>query len=86
MLDDPRVDLWAVGATAFTLLSGRAVHDAESAGEMLVRTATQPALPLSEVVPGTPPGFARAIDRALALDSAQRWQTANEMRAALRAD
>src|SRR5262249_45470266 len=44
---DGKSDLWSVGATLFTLLSGRVVHDGESVTAILVHAATQPAPPLA---------------------------------------
>ena len=40
---DGRTDLWAVGATMFTLLSGRHVHEGASGNEQLILSATTPA-------------------------------------------
>ena len=36
-------DVWAVGATAFSLLTGRFVHEGDTTEELLVQAATQPA-------------------------------------------
>src|SRR5260221_10695348 len=36
---DERTDLWAVGATMYTLLSGKYVHEAETINEQLILTA-----------------------------------------------
>jgi serine/threonine-protein kinase len=44
---DGRTDLWAVGATMFTLVSGTYVHEAPSANEQLIMSATEPARPRS---------------------------------------
>jgi serine/threonine-protein kinase len=76
-------DVWAVGATAFTLLSGRFVHQGETPEEMLVLGATLPAPPLASVVPGVPPELAAIVDRALAFQKRDRWQSAGAMREAL---
>src|SRR5579883_2958914 len=46
---DARTDLWAVGATMFTLVSGHYVHDAPSANEQLIASATTPARGLASV-------------------------------------
>jgi serine/threonine-protein kinase len=76
---DARADVWAVGATMFTLLSGHLVHEAPSAAELVVRTATQPARSLAKVAPGVPPAVVALVDRALAFARADRWQSARDM-------
>jgi len=80
---DALSDLWAVGATAFTLLAGRFVHHAETAEEAVVRSATRPAPPLASVASDVPLSVAQVIDRALAFERADRWPTARHMKEAL---
>jgi serine/threonine-protein kinase len=79
----PHTDVWSVGATMFTLLTGRFAHDAESLSELLVRAATQPVAPISTIDAKLPSELSRIIDRALAFNIAERWKTAEDMRAAL---
>ncbi len=80
---DAQSDLWSVGATAFTLVSGRFVHDAETAQELMVFTGSRPARSLGTVVSGLPPAFVRVIDRALAFNKAERWADARAMQKGL---
>jgi serine/threonine protein kinase len=80
---DALSDLWAVGATAFVLLTGRLVHQAGTSEETLVLSATQPAPALGSVVHDVPPIIARVVDRALVFDKAGRWPNAQAMRDAL---
>ena len=80
---DDRTDIWAVGATAFTLLSGRFVHEAATIQEQLVLSATRPAPRLRDVCPNVPAAVAQVLDRALEFDRARRFETARAMRAAL---
>jgi eukaryotic-like serine/threonine-protein kinase len=80
---DPKTDLWSVGATMYTLLTGRLVHDADNAAQLLIVAATQHARPVSLVAPDVPPPIAAIIDRALAFDKAARWPNAQQMRDAL---
>ncbi len=80
---DGRTDLWSVGAILFTLLSGEAVHEGETAGEIMVRAATRPARSFARVMPEAPFGVVRIIDRALEFDVARRFADAEEMRDAL---
>src|SRR5450432_4253822 len=81
---DNRTDIWAVGATVFTLLSGRFVHEAETIQEQLVLSATRPARRLREVVPAVPPAVAAVVDQALAFQRSDRFPDARGMRGALR--
>src|SRR5512132_715482 len=81
---DPTSDLWAVGATMFTLLTGRLVHEAETVNELLLAAMTKPAPKLASVLPGVAPELAGIIDRALAYAQEDRWPDAATMQAALR--
>ncbi|WP_394844418.1 serine/threonine protein kinase [Pendulispora brunnea] len=81
----PCTDIWAVGATMFALLSGELVHAADNLGAQLVAIATRPARSLAEVAPAVPEVIVRCIDKALSLDRAERWPSAEAMRDALMA-
>ncbi|MFO0734359.1 MAG: serine/threonine-protein kinase [Labilithrix sp.] len=80
---DARTDVWATGATLFTLLTGRPVHQGRSAQESLVFAATRPAPPLKQYAPHVPDHVALVIDRALRFRREERWPNAAEMRGAL---
>ncbi|MGA3119672.1 MAG: serine/threonine-protein kinase [Polyangiaceae bacterium] len=80
---DSRTDLWAVGATMFTLLAGRHVHVADSSHEQLILSATQPAPTLASVVADVPDFVLSIVDRALAFDRASRWPSARAMQTAV---
>ncbi len=80
---DAKTDIWAVGATLFTLLSGAPVHAGESAAEMLVAAANYPARSLATVAPGLSPKLVQIVDRALAFDKRTRWPSARAMKTAL---
>ncbi|HVJ89464.1 MAG TPA: protein kinase [Labilithrix sp.] len=81
---DARSDIWSLGATLFTALTGEAVHAGRDAKAKLIATARTRARPLNSVAPDVPRAVAAAIDRALAFDKVERWEDANAMREALR--
>ena len=80
---DARSDIWAVGASIWTLLTGSLVHTARTAPELLVRASTQQAAPILTACPVVPPAIASVIDRALRFHRLERFADAREMRAAL---
>jgi serine/threonine-protein kinase len=82
---DARTDIWAVGATCFTLLTGRTVHEGESAQNLVVLAATTPPRPIAQLLPDIHPGLGEVVDRALAFDRESRWQTARQMQSAISA-
>lgn len=82
---DARTDLWAIGATIFTLISGRFVHEAETANETLVAAVTERARSLASVAPEVHESVVRLVDRALGYERELRFQTAAELRAAIAA-
>ena len=81
---DARSDLWAAGATLFTLLSGQVVHKAETLRDHLMAAATIPARSLAVVTQGVPPQVTAVVDRALELHKERRWPDAHAMQDALR--
>jgi len=82
---DERTDVFACGATMFTCLSGRLVHEAESVQEQLVFAATRPVRSLATVEPELPAVLIGLVDRATAFERADRYPSATAMRAAVAA-
>jgi serine/threonine-protein kinase len=80
---DPLSDVYAVGAVMFTLLSGRFVHEGESANELLILAATRRARSVAEVVDDVPSPIVDVVDRALVFEKPLRWPSAAAMRDAL---
>ncbi len=80
---DARTDLWAVGAIMFTLLTGRHVHDAETANEALALAITKPAPKIGSLHPAIPGSVANVVDKALSYDKGDRYQDARSMQAAV---
>jgi serine/threonine-protein kinase len=81
---DARSDVFAIGATLFTLASGRYVHDGGTVNEVLLSAMTQPAPLLLSVAPHAGSALAAVVDRALAFDKADRWPDAIAMQQAVR--
>ncbi|HKE58398.1 MAG TPA: FHA domain-containing serine/threonine-protein kinase [Pyrinomonadaceae bacterium] len=82
----PQSDIYAVGMTAYSLLTGTLALDLKRGGSVndTIRAIfEQPAIPLRERAPNIPLQVCQVIDRALIKDPTQRWQSAMAMRTAL---
>ena len=82
----PQSDIYAVGMTAYSLLSGSIALDLtnkSSVNDTIRAIFEQPAVPLRQRAPHIPHPVCEIIDRALAKDPAHRWQSAGAMRNAL---
>jgi eukaryotic-like serine/threonine-protein kinase len=82
---DQRSDVWAAGATLFTLVTGKFVHGGGTPNEQLGRAMSVPARSLRESAADLPDGFVEIVDRALRYDRSERWPAARSMQQALRA-
>lgn len=81
---DARTDVWAVGATLTALVTGRRPRHAETSNEELAMAMRDPLPPIATVVPSISSEAATVIDRAVAMDRAERFPSAKAMRQALR--
>jgi serine/threonine-protein kinase len=80
----PRSDLWALGATMFTLVTGRFVHGGSTVTELLRSAIKEPAPPLASVGATLPAVLCAVVDRALSFAPEDRFASALEMREAVR--
>jgi serine/threonine-protein kinase len=81
---DGQSDVWAVGATIFSMIAGEYVHAGTSSQQLLVHAATRQARSIGSVVSGLPTPVVALIDAALAFEKGNRWKDAATMQAALR--
>jgi eukaryotic-like serine/threonine-protein kinase len=78
---DGRADLFSVGATLYAILSGQRLHQGRSDNEAFILAATQPAPSLARVAPDLPVEVISLVDKALAWDPRNRFESAEAMRA-----
>jgi eukaryotic-like serine/threonine-protein kinase len=72
----PATDVYSAGIVLYEMLAGEPPFGGESAVEIALRHVQEPVPPLPA---GTPGSVARIVQRALAKDAADRYQTAAEM-------
>jgi serine/threonine-protein kinase len=80
---DARSDLWAVGATLFSMITAAKVREGETNNELLVMAVTEPVRSIVHRAPWIAPALAAVVDKSLSFDKADRFQSAAEMKAAL---
>jgi eukaryotic-like serine/threonine-protein kinase len=80
---DARCDVFALGVVLYELATGRRCFDGETDIERIRATVRGSYVPASVVVPELPRALERVIDRALAVDPADRYSSAAELVAAL---
>src|SRR5690606_36147226 len=77
---DARADLYALGATMFTVISGRRVHQAPGDVQLAAQVLSKPAPSLASVAKGAPEHLGWVVDRALAYLVERRYPDARTMR------
>ncbi len=82
---DHRSDLFTWGLVMYELLAGRSVFEGEVLKEVLMAVVTQEAAPIVNVAPGVPESLAKVVHRALEKDPEDRFPSASEFLAALKA-
>ena len=82
---EPRSDLFSLAVSLYQMLSGRLPFEAESMPQLMFKIANEPPADILLVRPDVPPGLAAFLERALAKNPEDRFQTGEEFGGALHA-
>ena len=80
---DHRADIYAFGAMAYEMLTGRAPFAGLAPHQMLAAHVTEPVVPVTDRRPTLPPALADLVMACLAKNPADRPQSANDLLQAL---
>jgi len=81
----PRADIYSLGVVTYQLLSGRLPYEANSLSELALRQQRESPEPLNRLNATVPPGLARVVATALAIDQEARPADALVLAEAIRA-
>jgi serine/threonine-protein kinase len=80
---DTRTDIYSLGVCMYELLTGTQPYTAETFSELCVKVNIDPPTPLRKWRPDISPELAAVLEKAYARDPADRFQTVQELVAAL---
>jgi eukaryotic-like serine/threonine-protein kinase len=82
---DKRTDIYATGATVYEMIAGEPPYSSTSVVSLLMMHVNDPVPDLRSVRTDVPPALVAIVQKAMAKKSEDRFQTAAEMAASLRA-
>jgi eukaryotic-like serine/threonine-protein kinase len=75
----PATDLFAVGAVLYELLTGCKPFDSQTLQGLFYKILTEKPKPIREAMPGLPSALDHIVEKAMAKDAPQRYQSALDM-------
>jgi Tol biopolymer transport system component len=76
---DARADIFSFGAILYEMIAGKPAFEGKTPAVLMAALRTAEPNPLPECRPGTPQALERAVQRCLAKDPEERWQTAHDL-------
>ncbi|WP_437681348.1 serine/threonine-protein kinase [Sorangium sp. So ce131] len=80
---DPRTDIYALGVCLFEIIGGRPPYVADSFPELCAKIYTSPPEPLQDLRPEVPEGLVEVIEKSIAREPEDRFQSIAEFVQAL---
>ena len=80
---DVRSDIFSFGAVLYELLTNRPAFHAPNPASTVAAILTSQPVPVSDLVPLSPPALDRLLKKCLQKDPESRWQSARDLREAL---
>ncbi|MEE9229085.1 MAG: serine/threonine-protein kinase, partial [Acidobacteriota bacterium] len=81
---DARTDLFAFGAVLYEMVTGKRAFEGKSQASLIAAIMSADPPPVSTLQPMSPPALDRVVQRCLAKDPDDRWQSANDLASELR--
>ncbi len=81
---DARSDLYSCGVILYKMLTGEGPFNSDTAWGLLMKHMNEAPPSMQSLVPGIPLEISAIVDKALAKRPEDRWQSAQEMRSALK--
>jgi Tol biopolymer transport system component len=76
---DPRTDIFGFGAVLYEMLTGLKAFTGQGQASLIAAILSTQPTAVSAIVPMTPPALDRVVQRCLAKDPEDRWQTARDL-------
>ncbi|MBI2194105.1 MAG: SUMF1/EgtB/PvdO family nonheme iron enzyme [Planctomycetes bacterium] len=80
---DIRSDIYSLGATVYHIVTGQIPFEAPTAVELAMKVVREPLRPVRDLRPGVPGPLAAVIEKMMAKEPEDRYQTPTELLAAL---